>query len=160
VEILTYYVNFEKKVGPRRVIHWNAIIVILENEVITECAHIVAKAGKLTEYPLVCIIWDDAHMSMDEYSSVEVERDFHKAEQVKSFGLLVREDDKGITLAQDEGVTDGKFRHIIFIPSGMLVEKIDLGVPRRKQERVPRKQRKRILPSSPESPDVPPADSA
>lgn len=70
-------------------------------------------------------------MSMDEFTSDEIAKDFHKAAQVKSFGLLIREDEKGVTLGTDEGTNDGAFRKVIFIPRGMIVEKIDLGVPKR-----------------------------
>ena len=89
--------------------------------------------GQLTTYHLVCVIWDDAHMSLDEYTPDELARDIHRAEKVKSFGLLAKEDATGVTLATDEGSTDGKFRKVNFIPRGMIVEMIDLGVPKKKR---------------------------
>lgn len=98
------------------------------------------RKNHLSTYSLVVVVWDDAHMSMDEYSAAEVERDFHKAEQVKSFGLLVRDDEKGITLAQDEGMADEKFRHVIFIPRGMIREVVNLGIPKKPQTRTKKKK--------------------
>ena len=98
--------------------------------------------NKLSTYKLVCVIWDDAHMSLDEYTQDELKRDIHRAEKVYSFGLLVMDDDKGVTLATDEGSTDGKFRKVNFIPRGMIVEQIDLGIPKRKGER---KRREKIV---------------
>jgi len=92
--------------------------------------------GQLTSYHLVCVIWDDAHMSLDEYTPDELARDIHRAEKVKSFGLLAKEDATGVTLATDEGSTDGKFRKVNFIPRGMIVEMIDLGIPKVKRTRV------------------------
>lgn len=94
--------------------------------------------NQLTTYSLVCVIWDDAHMSLDEYTRDEIARDIHRAEKVKSFGLLVQEDETGVTLATDEGSTDGKFRKVNFIPKGMIVEKIDLGIPKAKRTRAAR----------------------
>lgn len=87
---------------------------------------------KLSTRPLVCLIWDDAHMSLDEWTPTEIDSDFHKPERVKTFGLLVRSDDRGVTLAMEEGATDGKFRHTMFVPKAMVVEMIDLGHPKTK----------------------------
>lgn len=86
----------------------------------------------LTSHKLVCCLWADAHMSMDEFTPGEVERDFHQPEMVKTFGLLVQDNSVGITLAMEEGLDDGKFRHLMFIPREMVREVIDLGVPKRK----------------------------
>lgn len=85
--------------------------------------------------PLAMVLWDDAHMSMDEFTAEEVERDMHRPEQVRSYGLLVRDDERGVTIATDEGVSDGKFRKLTFIPRGMVVEVIELGQPRRKRSK-------------------------
>jgi hypothetical protein len=47
----------------------------------------------------------------------------HRPEQVVTYGLLVQDDEAGVTLAMEEGVTDGKFRHLTFIPNGMIATK-------------------------------------
>lgn len=82
---------------------------------------------------LACVVWDDAHISLDEYNQGEIERDVHKPCRVNTFGLVVAESEAGITLAMQEGAEDGKFRHVNFIPRGMIVEVIDLGIPKRKK---------------------------
>ncbi len=90
---------------------------------------------KLSTRPLVCLVWDDAHMSLDEWTPTEIDSDFHKPQRVKTFGLLVRSDDAGVTLAMEEGATDGKFRHTMFVPRAMVVELTDLGVPKNRSAR-------------------------
>mgnify|MGYP000928024692 FL=1 len=90
---------------------------------------------QLSTHHLVYCLWADAHMSMDEYTPSEVERDFHKPEMVKTFGLLVQDNAIGITLAMEEGLEDGKFRHLMFIPREMVREVVDLGIPRVKRTR-------------------------
>lgn len=100
-----------------------------------------AKASpSLSSSPLVCVIWDDAHMSLDEYTQDEITRDMHKPSRVRSFGLMVRHDATGVTLATDEGEADQKFRKVNFIPAGMIVEIIDFGLPRRRQTRPSRRR--------------------
>lgn len=97
----------------------------------------------ISKHHLICCLWADAHMSMDEWTPNEVERDFHKPEMVYAFGLLVQDNDIGITLAMEEGQNDGKFRHLTFIPRKMIVEVIDLGVPKKKVKQVKRKEREK-----------------
>ena len=89
----------------------------------------------MSKHKLVCCLWADAHMSMDEFTPSEVERDFHQPEMVKTFGLLVQDNSVGITLAMEEGLHDGKFRHLMFIPREMVREVIDLGVPKKKSKK-------------------------
>lgn len=89
----------------------------------------------LSQYSLACVVWDDAHMSLDEYTSDEITRDIHKASSVKSFGLVVQSDERGVTLATDEGAADGKFRKVNFIPRAMITEVVDFGKPKRKAAR-------------------------
>lgn len=92
-------------------------------------------SGQISKKHLVCVTWDDAHVSLDEYNQGEIERDVHKPCRVNSFGLLVADNETGVTLAMQEGVEDGKFRHVNFIPRGMIVDVIDLGIPKKKIKR-------------------------
>lgn len=93
---------------------------------------------KLATKPLVAVIWDDAHGShLGDYSESEIERDFHKPVRYTSFGLLVTESAAGYTLAGD--TSEGQYRGITFVPKGMVVEIVNLGVPTKK---APRKQNK------------------
>ena len=91
--------------------------------------------ANLSKKHLVCVTWDDAHVSLDEYNQGEIERDVHKACRVNTFGLVVADSAAGITLAMQEGVEDGKFRHVNFIPRGMIVEVVDLGMPKKRGTR-------------------------
>jgi hypothetical protein len=91
--------------------------------------------SQLSNKHLVCVTWDDAHITLDEYNQGEVERDFHGPCKVNTFGLLVADDQAGVTLAMQEGLEDGKFRHLNFIPRGMIVAVVDLGPPRQKTKR-------------------------
>lgn len=101
--------------------------------------------ASLSAKHLMCVIWDDAHISLDEYSQGEIERDVHKPCRVSTFGLVVANTEAGITLAMQEGVEDGKFRHVNFIPRGMIVEVVDLGLPKKKVTRGPaRRARQRV----------------
>lgn len=105
-------------------------------------------ATALSTKHLACVTWDDAHVSLDEYNQGEIERDVHKACRVNTFGLVVADTSAGITLAMQEGVEDGKFRHVNFIPRGMIVEVIDLGMPKKKGvRRNGKKDRKEVLES-------------
>lgn len=90
----------------------------------------------LSKKHLVCVVWDDAHISLDEYDQGEIDRDVHKPCRVNTFGLCVQDSEAGITLAMQEGATDGKFRHVNFVPRGMIVDVVDLGPPKRKIKRV------------------------
>lgn len=94
---------------------------------------------KLSGKSLVCLVWDDAHMSLDEWTPTEIDQDFHKPQRVKTFGLLVRSDDAGVTLAMEEGMDDAKFRHTMFVPKAMVVELVDLGQPKTPRRRASRK---------------------
>ena len=91
--------------------------------------------ANLSKKHLACVTWDDAHISLDEYNQGEIERDVHKACRVNTFGLVVADSEAGITLAMQEGAEDGKFRHVNFIPRGMIVDVTDLGMPKRKAVR-------------------------
>lgn len=95
--------------------------------------------ANLSKHHLVCVVWDDAHISMDEYNQGEIERDIHKPCRVNTFGLVVADTGAGITVAMQEGAEDGKFRHVNFIPRGMIVDVIDLGLPKRKKARYGKK---------------------
>lgn len=86
----------------------------------------------LSKYHLAAVVWDDAHHSLDEYSLQDIDNQFHKAARETNYGLLIKNDEDGITLACEEG-TDGGFRHCFFIPKSMVIEVIDLGLPKRKQ---------------------------
>ncbi len=91
-------------------------------------------ANTLSARHLGCIVWDDAHMSMDEFTKDEIDKDIHKPARVRSFGLILKSDTIGVTLGTDED-DNAIVRKVNFIPRAMIVEEVDLGVPRKKVTR-------------------------
>lgn len=73
-------------------------------------------------YPLAQVMWDDAHGSATvQYEAHEIP---HAPVVITTYGLLLRDDTAGITVA-GEFVADGTFRAVTFIPRGM-VRKVTL----------------------------------
>jgi hypothetical protein len=94
---------------------------------------------KNSTLPLAAVVWDDAKATaVVEYDLNEVRTQFHKAARYTTYGLLVIQDDKGITLASEEG-DDQNLRGLTFIPRQMVVEVVLLGKPRAKKAR-PKRQ--------------------
>jgi hypothetical protein len=90
-------------------------------------------------HPLVAVVWDDAKATaVVEYDLNEVRTQFHKAARYTTYGLLLVQDEKGITLASEEG-DDQNLRGLTFIPRQMVVEVVMLGRPRAKRVR-PKRQ--------------------
>ena len=100
----------------------------------------------LASIPLVCVVWDDAHDGQPgEFTKKEISELHHKPALIWSFGLLLLDDETGITLVRE--ITDQTieaedtiYRIPGFIPRGMVREVINLGIPRRKSPRKPRKE--------------------
>jgi hypothetical protein len=84
---------------------------------------------------LVAVTWNDAHgSSTTAYAEHEIP---HAAIAITTYGLLLREDTAGVTIAS-EHCADNTYRGVTFIPRGMLV-----GEPRRITETKPRAKRKK-----------------
>ena len=90
--------------------------------------------------PLVCVIWDDAHgEATGDYSEAEIERDYHAAVRYYSYGMLVRDDEKGVTIASEWSENAGiSYRGLSFIPRGMVVSV---------EKRAPRKHKHQTEPT-------------
>ena len=98
-------------------------------------------------HPLVAVVWDDAKATaVVEYDLNEVRTQFHKAARYTTYGLLLVQDEKGITLASEEG-DDQNLRGLTFIPRQMVVEVVMLGRPRAKRVR-PKRQAAGSQPAS------------
>lgn len=68
---------------------------------------------------LVYVRWLDAHGSATSaYAEHEIP---HAAIEITTYGLLLRDDDKGVSLAS-EYCADATFRGVTFIPKPMIVE--------------------------------------
>ena len=91
---------------------------------------------ELATLPMVCVVWDDAHgQAGGEYTAEDIVRDYHQPVVCRSFGLLIHDDAKGVTIASEitnpEADDEPTYRGLGFIPRGMLKELIVLGVPKR-----------------------------
>lgn len=64
---------------------------------------------------LVEVIWDDAHADLMEASQSDLE-DFHQAAVMHTIGWLLRDDEKGVTVANEECPADQTHRGRTFIP--------------------------------------------
>jgi hypothetical protein len=86
-------------------------------------------------HPLVAVVWDDAKATaVVEYDLNEVRTQFHRAARYTTYGLLLVDDEKGVTLASEEG-DDHNLRGLTFIPRAMVVEVVVLGRQRVKKTR-------------------------
>lgn len=117
----------------------------------------MATGRKLTSYHLYAVVWDDAWGEDAQMTLHEIESKQARAQRFTTFGLMIKENEQGVVLA-GELEEDGAFRHVMFIPAGMIVEKVDLGVPTRKIQRTSRKRKDDPLSSSPKDrqEDLPP----
>jgi hypothetical protein len=113
-------------------------------------------------HPLVAVVWDDAKATaVVEYDLNEVRSQFHKAARYTTYGLLLVDDDKGVTLASEEG-DDQNLRGLTFIPRAMVVEVVILGRQRPKRTRTkkppagPQPATVKSASSQPASEDPPP----
>ena len=116
---------------------------------------------KNSTLPLAAVVWDDAKATaVVEYDLNEVRTQFHKAARYTTYGLLVIQDDKGITLASEQG-DDQNLRGLTFIPRQMVVEVVLLGKPRARKPRPKREagsarpSSSKPAPSRPQSEDPP-----
>jgi hypothetical protein len=80
------------------------------------------------------VIWDDAHNDQNEFTVEQVKTNFHKPIRTCNYGLKIQDDDQGITLTPEEDER-GDLRHVFFIPRKMVVEVVDLGIPKRPKVR-------------------------
>ncbi len=78
-------------------------------------------------HPLAAVVWDDAKATaVEEYDLNEVRTQFHRPARYTTYGLLLVDDEKGVTLASEEG-DDKNLRGLTFIPRAMVVEVVFLG---------------------------------
>jgi hypothetical protein len=90
---------------------------------------------KQSAHPLVAVVWDDAKATaVVEYDLNEVRTQFHRAARYTTYGLRLVDDDKGVTLASEEG-DDHNLRGLTFIPRPMIVEVVMLHQPRTRKAR-------------------------
>jgi hypothetical protein len=91
-------------------------------------------------HPLAAVVWDDAKATaVEEYDLNEVRTQFHRPARYTTYGLLLVDDEKGVTLASEEG-NDQNLRGLTFIPRAMVVEVVFLGRARAKKKSRPKRQ--------------------
>jgi hypothetical protein len=105
---------------------------------------------KDSTHPLVAVVWDDAKATaVVEYDLNEVRTQFHKAARFTTYGLMLVDDEKGITLASEEG-DDRNLRGLTFIPRPMIIEVVVLA--RRRIRKTRPKRHAEAAPAVPEAP--------
>jgi hypothetical protein len=119
-------------------------------------------AAFLSDLPLACVIWLDAKGdALGEHTRESIDREYHQPTPFATFGLLVKQNEAGITLAMEQcpPLVGTEHRGLAFIPRGMIVEVVLLGRPRRPA--APRRQARRPTPpplvADPPAPDTPAA---
>jgi hypothetical protein len=106
-------------------------------------------------HPLAAVVWDDAKTTaVEEYDLNEVRTQFHRPARYTTYGLLLVDDEKGVTLASEEG-DDQNLRGLTFIPRAMVVEVVFLGRARAKKAAA----KKRPAAGAPAVADAAPAPS-
>lgn len=70
--------------------------------------------------PLVKLTWLDAH-GVSGTTALSLHEIPHGAIEITSYGLLLRQDDSGISIAS-EVCADGTYRGYTFVPAGMLLK--------------------------------------
>lgn len=81
-------------------------------------------------YPAAIIIWDDAHAANQavEYEEAELAQ-MHRPEKCQILGLVVKDDDKGIILYNEE-TGPSSVRGVSFIPRAMVKDVIYVNLSR------------------------------
>jgi hypothetical protein len=110
---------------------------------------------KASKHTLVAVVWDDAKATaVEEYDLNEVRTQFHKAARYTTYGLLLVDDEKGITLASEES-DDQNLRGLTFIPRPMVIEVAVIGRNRSRRQRP--KAPAKVKAAAPEAPTPAPA---
>lgn len=78
----------------------------------------------------ICVVtWNDAHggEASDGWHQWQPKK-HHRPRKILSVGIVLREDKLGITLAQNKDRSAGVIDHTIFIPTGCIVEIMEVEV--------------------------------
>ena len=73
----------------------------------------------MASFPLVSVEWSDAH-SVSGTTAMSLHEIPHAAIAVTTYGLLLRQDEIGVTVA-NEVCADGTYRGITFVPASLLL---------------------------------------
>ncbi len=74
----------------------------------------------------ICVVvWDDAHGCQEGWGDWEPKED-HRPRKIISVGIVLRDDDAGMSLAQNKDRRAHKYDHVIFIPRVCIQEVTDV----------------------------------
>lgn len=77
-----------------------------------------------TKPELVSVVWDDAHASAGEQFTVKSLDDVHKPTKMETTGWLLRDDEVGVTVANERCLDEGDdtYRGRTFVPRALVKE--------------------------------------
>jgi hypothetical protein len=81
---------------------------------------------------LVSLRWMDAHATAGT-TAYELHELPHKASEITTYGLLLRDDAEGVSIATED-CGAGMYRGITFVPRALVVEAKPIKRPRKKRE--------------------------
>lgn len=81
--------------------------------------------------PLIALRWYDAHATTT--ADYEIHAIPHHAIEITTYGLLLREDELGVSIACEEAGA-GCYRGVTFVPKAMVIEVKYIKPARRKRE--------------------------
>ncbi len=114
---------------------------------------------KDSTHPLVAVVWDDAKATaVVEYDLNEIRTQFHRAARYTTYGLLIVDDQQGVTLASEEG-DDHNLRGLTFIPRQMIVEVVVLARRRTRKPAARKRQAGTPAPAPADPPEPVAADT-
>lgn len=72
--------------------------------------------------PFAIVVWNDAHSNGGLALEFAVEDIDHKPAIYYTAGWILKDDDTGLSIANEWDPNDNKFRGVTFIPRGMVVQ--------------------------------------
>jgi hypothetical protein len=89
----------------------------------------------MSKPPLVSLRWLDAHATAAT-SAYETHELPHRAAEVTTYGLLLRDDEQGISIASED-IGAGMYRGITFVPRQLIIHMKHLQRPRKRKTDAP-----------------------
>jgi hypothetical protein len=86
----------------------------------------------MIDFPLVCVMWDDAWGSKEDEVTLEDVGLSHKPTIVTTVGWLVHQDDAGLSIFNEK--YENKFRGRTFIPAALVKSVTPVIKPRKRKE--------------------------
>lgn len=86
--------------------------------------------------PLVIVIWNDAHVEADLPITLETVGETHKPMVIRTMGWVLRDDEIGISLANEH--YEGTYRGRTFIHRPMVISTTPYALTRPRQKRKPK----------------------